>query len=199
MRGGPGAMFFRSGPPWVRIGYGNSADETRAMNAVSGWIGIDGKGTLLVDNGQNRGATAQPVPTRPAARTAIGTDNSGTIVVIIVIEEDKDSNIPGLTNIDLASVFQYFGATYAVNLDGGGSSAFIYLPLNWKPDAVKKLPRRSGPNSLQIALTQLPWDQPIHSKPAEGSYRPIGVNFGYKCVLPGCASQNRTHADCPLK
>jgi Phosphodiester glycosidase len=198
-RGGPSAMFFRTGPPWVRVGYGSSADASRATNAVSGWIGIDGKGTLLVDNGVNRGATAQPVPTESAARTAIGTDDAGTVVVIIVIEKDKDSNSEGITNIDLASVFLNFGATYAVNLDGGGSSAFIYLPLNWKPHTIKKLPRRSGSSSLPITMTQLPWDQPIHSKPADGSYRPIGVNFGYKCVLPGCAAPNRVHADCPIQ
>jgi hypothetical protein len=198
-RSGPGAMFFRTGPPWVRIGYGSGADAARATNAVSGWIGIDGRGTLLVENGQNRGATAQPVPKESAARTAIGTDNTGTVIFIVVIEKDKESNSQGITNMDLASVFQYFGATDAVNLDGGGSSAFIYLPLNWKPNAIRNLPRRGGPNSLPITLTQLPWDQPIHSKPADGSYRPIGVNFGYKCVLPGCAAPNRIHDDCPIR
>jgi hypothetical protein len=54
------------------------------------------------------------------ARTAVGVDNSGKLIMVVVPEEH------GLTLLELAHLMLELGATDAINLDGGGSSQMWY-------------------------------------------------------------------------
>lgn len=53
--------------------------------------------------------------TKPHARTAIGIDRQGTVILVVAQAE-------GLTLLALAQLMKTLGCTQAVNLDGGGSS-----------------------------------------------------------------------------
>ena len=57
-------------------------------------------------------------------RTAIGYDDEGTLYLIEI--DGRQSELSnGASFMDMALIFKYLGATNAVNLDGGGSSALF--------------------------------------------------------------------------
>ncbi len=58
-------------------------------------------------------------------RTALGTTRSQRRMVVVVCNGDKVQSSAGITLPELGDLFLRFGCVMAVNLDGGGSSAFV--------------------------------------------------------------------------
>jgi exopolysaccharide biosynthesis protein len=59
---------------------------------------------------------------KPDPRTAIGVNKNGRWVYIVVIDGRQPIYSEGATFMELADLMKDFGAYYAMNLDGGGSS-----------------------------------------------------------------------------
>ena len=102
------------------------AEKWQPVNAVGGgpMLVHDGKDVAMENYWKeclNSGGTAGASHVQ---RTGIGLDKDGNPIVI-VCEGRKINNSTGLTLSELAQVFIEQGAVSAMNLDGGGSSAFI--------------------------------------------------------------------------
>ncbi len=85
-------------------------------NAISG-------DRMLVRNGK---PVAGLDDVSPAPRTAIGVDNSGEKLIIIVVDGRQPFYSSGATLNELANYLVYYGAQTAMNLDGGGSSTLVF-------------------------------------------------------------------------
>lgn len=104
---------------------------TSAGAIEDGVAGIGGSstdtlpGTLLVENGQNLGATARVEPGKRHPRTAAGVSADGRTLVLAAIDgRQKDWSV-GLTLPELADLMIGRGCVAAVNLDGGGSTTMV--------------------------------------------------------------------------
>ncbi len=85
-------------------------------------------GTLLVTDGSNTGSTARVDPLVRNPRTAIGTNQQGTRLYLVVVDGRQNGWSVGMTLPEVANVLIAMGAWRAVNLDGGGSSSFLWSP-----------------------------------------------------------------------
>ena len=93
-------------------------------DAVAGLGDRGGRpGTLLVEEGEDRGATAQVAPTERHPRTAAGVSRDGRTLLLAVADGRQPGWSVGVTLPELARLMIEAGAWNAVNLDGGGSSA----------------------------------------------------------------------------
>jgi hypothetical protein len=114
----------RSCPCQVCAAPAAEGDLDGVEEAVAGMGGRDDRpGTLLVENGESRGATAQVAPTQRHPRTAAGVSRDGQTLVLVVVDGRRPGWSVGATLPELASILIEAGAWNAVNLDGGGSSA----------------------------------------------------------------------------
>jgi MYXO-CTERM domain-containing protein len=89
-----------------------------AKNAISGkpWI---------LKNGASTGPWTDPSHINdPNPRTAIGFTAGGAKVIMLVVDGRK-AGAGGMVGNDLVTVMKEFGATEAMNLDGGGSTALF--------------------------------------------------------------------------
>lgn len=105
----------------MKLSEGDSVTIT--VTADSAWSDIQyavGAGQWLVYDGQVQ-EIKDTVTDTAAARTAVGMKNDGT-VVLYTVDEDRDGAY-GVRGVTLAKRMQELGCTYAVNLDGGGSTA----------------------------------------------------------------------------
>jgi hypothetical protein len=89
---------------------------SNVYNAISGdrWLVRNGKPVSGLDD------------VTPAPRTAIGVDNSGEKLIIIVVDGRQPFYSSGATLKELANYLVYYGAENAINLDGGGSSTLVF-------------------------------------------------------------------------
>jgi hypothetical protein len=92
----------------------------------------------------------------PAPRTAIGIDNSGRKLIIIVVDGRQPFYSAGATLKELANYLVYYGAETAMNLDGGGSSTLVFEGILGTADVV---------------------NSPIHTY-IPGRERPVGNHLG---------------------
>ena len=90
----------------------STVDDADVVELVSGFVS-----PLLVDSGKPATSSSELV----AQRQALGIDSSGGLL-ILTIDGAEDRNL-GMNMTELASAFADLGAQYAVNLDGGGSTA----------------------------------------------------------------------------
>jgi exopolysaccharide biosynthesis protein len=97
------------------------------------WQGVTqaiGGGPTLVKNGLVH-VTAQAekfsaaIAKGRAPRTAIGVDSKGAVMLVVVDGRHPGVSV-GATLYELARVLVRLGAVDAINLDGGGSSTFVY-------------------------------------------------------------------------
>jgi exopolysaccharide biosynthesis protein len=117
----------RTCPCTVRAGLAGESDLEGVEDAVAGGSSHEGDpGTPLVENGENRGATAQVEPTRRHPRTAAGVTRDGKTLVLLVVDGRQPDWSVGVTLPELAQMMIDAGAWNAINLDGGGSSAMWY-------------------------------------------------------------------------
>lgn len=143
----------------ARIERTASTDLKRIEDAVAG-VGAsntsDVPGSLLLDNGRNLGATARVAPTARHPRTAAGVSRDGRALLLIAIDGRAPGHSAGITLPDLADLMLEFGAWDALNLDGGGSTAFIST---WQ---------------------RTEDEGPITNRPSDGSFRAVATHLGIR-------------------
>jgi len=122
------ALLFRSDGTAAagRFGAGDLAGVVDAVAGVGGSNTDSDPGTLLVTGGVNTGATARVQPGVRNPRTAAGVTEDGETLILMVIDGRQPGWSDGVTLPDLADLMIQHGAHDAVNLDGGGSSSFVY-------------------------------------------------------------------------
>jgi hypothetical protein len=124
------------------------------FNVVSGTSESGGQaGGLLVAGGQNNGAAALPRPLERHPRTAAGLTADRQTLILVVIDGRQPEWSAGLTLPELADLLISLGAVAAVNLDGGGSSSFIFAP---------------------------PGGARVTNRPSDGHWRPVGTSLGIR-------------------
>lgn len=154
----PAIAFFAdpAGGVVAKVGRFGNDDLKGALAAVAG-IGASGTtkldGSLLVTNAKNTGDQARVDPDKRHPRTAIGASADGRTAYVVAIDGRSSSSV-GVTLPELADYMISIGATNAINLDGGGSTAFIFAP--------------EGESTL------------LMNKPSDGKFRPVAVNLGFR-------------------
>lgn len=152
-------------------------------------------GTLLVDDGVNTGTTARVQPLARNPRTAAGVDESGETLILIVIDGRQPGWSDGVTLPELADLMIEFGAHDAVNLDGGGSSSFLYdrggVQLENRPSDGA---HRPVANHLGVEVSEAqnpaPEDDP---RPIRGAWlRPPNTLDAFDTLLDNCAEAGVT-------
>lgn len=116
-------------------------------------------GTLLVTDGVNTGATARVDPANRNPRTALGVSADGATLYVVVVDGRNVGSPPsvGMTLPELAQLMIELGAHRAINMDGGGSSSFV-----WQTD--------SG--------------TVVQNTPSDGSFRGVANHLGIRILAP---------------
>lgn len=173
--GDPAVVFSRAGRARVmRVGQDELAGG-EIWDAVAGIGGSDKDatpGTLIVVDGVSHGGTARPGPNVRHPRTAVGVNRDGTALILAVIDGRQPGHSIGITLVELADLMIAHGADDAVNLDGGGSSAFVC----W------------GAVAPQIEADAQGW---ITNSPSDGHFRPVANSIGLR--LDGTVPPPRMH------
>jgi hypothetical protein len=102
---------------------GTKVRVTWDMVGATRWAGVMdviGGMPLLVDNGQNVAKTCSSYFCSRNPRTGIAETADGHILLVTV--DGRSSASVGMTLIGFADYLKSLGATYALNLDGGGST-----------------------------------------------------------------------------
>jgi hypothetical protein len=144
-------------------------DRPERYSAAVAGIGASDKestGTLLVTNGMNTGATARVGAKVRHPRTAAGVGADGHTLLLVVIDGRQPDWSVGITLPDLADFLITKGAANALNLDGGGSSSFVYYA--------------DGPASGAGDSTTAPARRRIVNRPSDGSFRPVANHLGVR-------------------
>lgn len=147
-------------------------------------------GTMLITDGVNTGATARVTPLTREPRTAVAVNRAGTTLYMLVIDGRQPTWSVGMTLPEVADLFLERGAWRAINLDGGGSSSFVYR----RPDnsIQQNKPSDSGnvhravSNHLGIKLAASTvtdrWERPVRGVWIRPPELQIGASF--ESVLP---------------
>jgi exopolysaccharide biosynthesis protein len=146
-QGDPAVVFYADGR--ARVARVEEKDLAGVTDAVAGI----GPGGLLVAAGRNTGAEALVQPRVRHPRTAAGVTADGRTLILLVIDGRQPGHSLGATLPELADFMIELGAADAVNLDGGGSSTFIYR----QPDGT-------------LLKNQVPG----------GTWRPVGNHLGVR-------------------
>jgi exopolysaccharide biosynthesis protein len=143
-------------PCTLRATYAEERDLVGIEDAVAG-MGRRGSkpGTLLVENGQDRGATAQVSPTERHPRTAAGVSRDGRTLLLLVVDGRQPGWSVGVTLPELGQMMLDAGAWNAVNLDGGGSTAMWH--------------REPGATAGHVL-----------NRPSDGHVRPVASHLGVR-------------------
>lgn len=108
-------------------------------------------GTLLVENGNNLGASARVEPAKRHPRTAAGITGDGRTLVLVTIDgRQKDWSV-GMTLPELADVLIQRGCVAGINLDGGGSTTMVYAAAGGEPRVINR-PSDGTPRAVANAL-----------------------------------------------
>jgi exopolysaccharide biosynthesis protein len=127
-----------------------SVPEADLQQVISGMPMLVAKGKALKNENQAR-----------HPRTAVGVDEKGTKLIILVVDGRNPGMSEGMTLTELAEEFVRLGCYSAINLDGGGSTSMVMREPsadNWK----------------------------ILNRPSDGRERPVANVLGVKIRrLPG--------------
>jgi exopolysaccharide biosynthesis protein len=149
----PAIVFDRSGKATIgRIG---EAELAGAWDGVAG-IGAERAGAnagLLVLDGVNTGETARVAPQARHPRTAVGVSRNGLTLWVVVVDGRQPDYSVGMTLPELGALMVELGADDALNLDGGGSSSFVF---------------------------QLPGSEPVVNRPSDGKFRAVANHLGFR-------------------
>lgn len=151
----PVLIFDRNGK--ASIGRLGDKDLSGAFDAVAGIGPSDSEpieGGQLVTAGKNTGAGTRVEPANRHPRTAAGISADGRTLVLVVVDGRQPGWSPGVTLPELAEVLIAEGCSEAINLDGGGSSAFVFQPTQGA--------------------------QPITNRPSDGRFRPVSTSLGIR-------------------
>ena len=111
-----------AGWPIINLSSNNLVEVLTDPNANSFayWHAFAGS-DIIVQNGQTTGNGQLSHATERHPRTAIGY-NSNTNKLILMTVDGRRTDSIGVKNNELGTLMKHFGATWAVNLDGGGST-----------------------------------------------------------------------------
>jgi exopolysaccharide biosynthesis protein len=123
-------------------------------NAISGNV-------LIVMNGQPANMGNYPYFIEQHPRTAIGLDQIGRTLILMVIDGRQSSYSIGASIPALADILIQYGAWTALNMDGGGSSALIMegengLPAQLSAPIHNHIPYRERPIANHLGVYALP-------------------------------------------
>jgi len=127
--------------PQGRVHFGHQPDD-KPEEATTGFQLILSKGKLTV----NQGGARHP-------RTAIGTDEKGGILWLVVVDGRQRRYSEGMNMHELASLMKKLGCWTATNMDGGGSSIMGLLDKNGK---MKVMNSPSDRSSGRVTIRPLP-------------------------------------------
>lgn len=104
------------------------ARAPRGVEEAVGGMGPRGRrpGTLLLERGENRGATAEVAAAVRHPRTAAGVTRDGRTLLLLVVDGRRPGWSIGATLPEVADLLREAGAADAVALDGGGSSVLWF-------------------------------------------------------------------------
>lgn len=135
--------------PTLYINQNNKASINSAVgrkyNAISGTKMLVQRGTMLEDLGDR----VQP-------RTALGLDQAGRRLIIVVVDGRQPGYSDGATLTEVAQILVEHGAYSGFNMDGGGSATLVM----------------KGSDGEAVLL-----NSPIHIRMA-GNERPVGNHLG---------------------
>ena len=97
-------------------------------DVVAGVNHLPTRGCLLVANGRNEGEKASASLRARHPRTAAGLTRDRRELILVVVDGRQPGWSVGMTLTELAALMVRLGAHNAINLDGGGSSSFLYRP-----------------------------------------------------------------------
>lgn len=126
--------------------------------------------SLLVTAGANTGAESRVAPQRRHPRTAVGVNQAGDRLILLVVDGRRPGYSVGMTLPELADAMMALGAWDAINLDGGGSSSFVALPGGLESDHGDE----AASNFVKI------------NRPSGGMFRPVANHLGIRlrAMLP---------------
>lgn len=171
--GDPAVLIRKDGTATVKRA--TTSDLEGVTFAVAG-VGVsDSKqdaypGSLLVQAGKNYGSTARVAPDARHPRTALGVTADGSHLIVMVVDGRAPGYSVGVTLAELADLLIEHGAVDAVNLDGGGSTAFVYRPHS----------RRKAPSGGT--------EKEVSNRPSDGGFRPVANHLGF--VVVGAEDQS---------
>jgi hypothetical protein len=147
---------------WARHNSINQSPPQRGFGNF--WIDANGRAHVDKDAGDNAldaaagfniilndGRTVGGVDKVLHPRTAIGVDQTGSKVWLLVVDGRQPGYSEGATCHELAGIFQRLGAWDALNLDGGGSSIMLMRD----PNGQLKLVNRPSGFTLRPLPTML--------------------------------------------
>ncbi|MEI7658035.1 MAG: phosphodiester glycosidase family protein [Phycisphaerae bacterium] len=126
-RGDPVLMVMEGGHAVVACPL--SPPDAAVRHAVAGIGGSPSdpkNGTPLIEGGKDRSATARVDPTLRHPRTAAGLTADGRTLLLVAIDGRQPGWSDGMTLPELAALMLQHGAVDAINLDGGGSTSFVW-------------------------------------------------------------------------
>ena len=125
-----------------KVYVGQAAGTTSLEEAVNAWAF-----TMLQDG--------KPVPQEGGPRhprTAVGVDESGRWLYMVVVDGRQPGYSVGMTALELANLMLRIGAVRAINLDGGGSSILLVSSRDGALHIVNK-PSGGSPRPVPVMLT----------------------------------------------
>jgi hypothetical protein len=181
--------------------------EAVTLTWSAGWPGvldtIGGNPTLLEDGVITAEDCEDSYFCDRNPRTGIGVTGSGRILLVTVDGRQEES--VGMTPVQFAKLMQHLGATWALNLDGGGSTAM------WVDGAIVNRPSDVPERAVGSALVVLPGpevDEPVpHTPPSPAPSPsvspsaaldlapvPVVPRSGFERALPSSARARRCGA-----
>jgi hypothetical protein len=137
----------------IRLQYStNVQQQTPFMNAVCGTPRLVRRGQAKHE-AQLEGSTGSRFINHALARSAIGTDSSGTTLILAAVPADRtDRGTVGASLQQMAQIMGLLGCREALNLDGGGSAGMMVGGDHVFFDGTESLTRRVG---LGVGLVKL--------------------------------------------
>ena len=102
----------------VRITHGMQQDE-RAYSEQPALVEFIGGSKVFLDDGKIDGNWPERHP-----RSALGFNSDTTKIFLFTVDGRQESSV-GMSLTEMAEVMKYFGAAFAINLDGGGSTTLV--------------------------------------------------------------------------
>ena len=133
-----------------RVRFGHQAED-KPQEATTGFQLILSKGKLTVGTGGAR-----------HPRTALGTDEKGQILWLVVVDGRQPRYSEGMNMHELASVMKELGCWTATNMDGGGSSIMGLVGQDGKLEVMNRPSDRSfgrvkiRPLPMVLTITKSP-------------------------------------------
>ena len=102
----------------VRITHGMQQDE-RAYSEQPALVEFIGGSKVFLDDGKIDGNWPERHP-----RSALGFNSDTTKIFLFTVDGRQESSV-GMSLTEMAEVMKHFGAAFAINLDGGGSTTLV--------------------------------------------------------------------------